>query len=124
MIAGKPSMPLLKGYSRISPKRFREAQELGRGQRQLAEEKHAVLEPGAADAGDGGVADLGAEIDAMDLGADGPGNRPRLNQVGWHRRALLLAMENPLAQPLRSNSPVKLPGQVPWPNSLAEFPRP
>src|SRR5580704_11188921 len=49
-------------------------QKLRRGQALVAEEDDEIIEPGAADCGDGGFVQL-AEIDAENLRADRPGER-------------------------------------------------
>ena len=57
-------MPLMKGYSTTSPKRLAKRKKFRRRQILVAEEDHAVLEPGLPDGGDDVVAGLGGEIDA------------------------------------------------------------
>ena len=80
---GKPSIPLMKGYSTISPNLLAKAQELLGRQRLIAEEHHAVLEPGAPNCPNRRLAQRAAEIDAENLGPDCTRDRPHLDCAFW-----------------------------------------
>jgi hypothetical protein len=85
VISGKPSIPLMNGYSTAS----------GEGEKPLgrevlvAKEDHQMVEPGAPDRRDRAVVEILAKIDAGDLGPERPGNRTDFKRTIGHQPIII-----------------------------------
>ena len=95
-------MPFTNGYSTGSPIVFAKARNRVGVEGLVPEEDDAVVEPGPPDLGDGVVGEVGGEVDAGDLGAQGARDRRHLDGAVRvaHRSGLALR-----AGPLGPRSP-------------------